>query len=77
MHEELLADADSTIPTPVTRLSVAQLEQRWQSTAPILALLSSAMEDRLPRTESIRKLLQVLVAEYRPADGGEVPPGRR
>jgi len=64
LYEELLADADATIPTPIRQLRVARLESREGSVAELLrrAAGAEAMSDG-----EVRKALMKVVPEYRPA----------
>jgi FlaA1/EpsC-like NDP-sugar epimerase len=64
LYEELLADADATLSTPVQRLRVAKLEAREHSIAELLSLV-------LPSTTTlsdsdIRSALERAVPEYQP-----------
>ncbi|NDY93422.1 polysaccharide biosynthesis protein [Ideonella livida] len=67
LYEELLADADATLPTAVPRLRIARLQasaprltvQAWL--APLLADTQGLDDER------VRACLQALVPEYRPA----------
>jgi len=65
LYEELLADADSTIPTAIAQLRIARLDSREVSLAETLRRTASgeALDDR-----DVRALLAQTVPEYRPAD---------
>ena len=64
LFEELLADADSTVPTPDLRLRIARLESReWNLTE----LLSCATEPGGASDEDMRVKLSLVVPEYRPS----------
>ena len=66
LYEELLADADSTLPTVHPRLRIARLNNAED--AALAAQLESRLEGREPGTpdEGIRRWLRAHVAEYRP-----------
>jgi FlaA1/EpsC-like NDP-sugar epimerase len=64
LFEELLADADSTIPTAVVQLRIAKLESRESS---IVQLLRRAMEPPVPSDAEVREALMNVVPEYKPA----------
>jgi FlaA1/EpsC-like NDP-sugar epimerase len=66
LYEELLADADATLSTPVPQLRLAKLEAREHSIAELLGLVA-------PSTTSlsdpdIRSALERAVPEYQPQD---------
>jgi FlaA1/EpsC-like NDP-sugar epimerase len=66
LFEELLADADSTLSTPVARLRLAKLEERGQSIMDLLMLVAAsttALGDG-----DIRDALARAVPEYRPQE---------
>jgi len=65
LFEELLADADSTIATPVNRLRVARLESRDTSVAGLVQWAVS--EPPVPADNAVREALMQTVPEYRPA----------
>ncbi len=64
LYEELLADADATIPTSIRQLRIARLETRESHVADLLrrAALPEAMSDA-----EVREELSRVVPEYRPA----------
>jgi FlaA1/EpsC-like NDP-sugar epimerase len=63
LFEELLADADATIPTSVHQLRIARLESRQDSVADLLR--RAAEPDALSDAE-VREQLMRVVPEYRP-----------
>jgi FlaA1/EpsC-like NDP-sugar epimerase len=67
LYEELLADADSTLPTRFTRLRIARLDDRSKDVGQLIdwAVAHPVASDADVRTELAR-----LVTEYRPAGGG-------
>jgi FlaA1/EpsC-like NDP-sugar epimerase len=65
LYEELLADADTTLPTPVARLRLAQLHD--EDAGAVLAWVQSLPVERRLDDEAVRRLLQAVVPEYRPA----------
>jgi FlaA1/EpsC-like NDP-sugar epimerase len=64
LYEELLADADATLPTPVLRLRIARLDDNANGVTELLAWAAQAqaVEDR-----AVRSRLAAVVREYRPA----------
>lgn len=64
LYEELLADADNTLPTSVPRLRIARLAEE---TSEIGALLRWAAATELARDIEVREMLRQVVTEYRPA----------
>ena len=66
LFEELMADSDATLATPIERLRVALLSAQQPSVLPLLALAASpvALSDA-----QVRQALAEVVTEYRPADG--------
>ncbi|HYP34111.1 MAG TPA: nucleoside-diphosphate sugar epimerase/dehydratase [Burkholderiaceae bacterium] len=64
LYEELLADADATIPTAIAQLRIAKLEARSASVAGLLqrAAAAAAFDDT-----AVREELRQVVPEYRPA----------
>jgi len=64
LYEELLADADNTLPTSVPRLRIARLAEE---SGEIEALLRWAAATDLARDIEVREMLRQVVAEYRPA----------
>jgi len=67
LFEELLADADTTLPTPISRLRVAKLREDVRPQA-VLEWLRDSLDDGAVEDASVRKRLEVLVPEYRQAD---------
>ncbi len=65
LYEELLADADATLPTAVPALRIARLAPVHAPVEPLLALAQQA--DRLPSDHSVRQALAALLPEYHPA----------
>jgi FlaA1/EpsC-like NDP-sugar epimerase len=66
LYEELLADTDATIATPIRQLRVARLNQSFDGIGGLLALLrSEAVVPGLPET---RAALAAAVSEYRVDD---------
>ena len=65
LYEELLADADTTLPTAVSRLRVARLHDD-QAEAVFAWVEATAAAGRLD-DEAVRERLRELVPEYRPA----------
>jgi FlaA1/EpsC-like NDP-sugar epimerase len=68
LYEELLADADATVPTPVSRLRVARLNREGLQHGQWQALLQGAA-DGMHDDEAVRQVLQRLVPEYGPQAG--------
>ncbi|MGR6808054.1 polysaccharide biosynthesis protein [Sphaerotilus natans] len=64
LFEELLADADATLPTRFERLRIARLDDRGQD---VQALLDWAAERSTAPDDEVRERLARLVPEYRPA----------
>ena len=64
LYEELLADADATIPTAIAQLRIAKLESRETSVA---GLLARAADPEALSDGDVRGLLMQVVPEYRPA----------
>ena len=63
LFEELLADADATIPTAIAQLRVARLESRESSVGELLRRI----DEREPLDDlQVRELLMRVVPEYRP-----------
>lgn len=77
LYEELLADADTTVPTAFERLRIARLlHDAGRTTAAVTQLLQRvkgsvpsgpAAGDTLPSDDDVRAWLQALVPEYGPA----------
>jgi FlaA1/EpsC-like NDP-sugar epimerase len=67
LFEELLADADDTLPTAVPRLRVARLVRRPAHDDALAALLAFAAVEATADDEAVRSSLQVVVPEYRPS----------
>ncbi len=71
LFEELLADADDTLPTAVPRLRVARLASPADDlgrTGAIQDLLTIAAESQPSDAASLRARLQSVVTEYQPVD---------
>ena len=64
LYEELLADADATIPTAIAQLRIARLQSRQASVA---GLLRRAADQEALSDAEVRELLMQVVAEYKPA----------
>jgi len=64
LFEELLADADDTLPTSIAQLRIARLESRETS---IAGLLRRAAEPDSLSDEAVRAELMRVVPEYQPA----------
>jgi FlaA1/EpsC-like NDP-sugar epimerase len=65
LYEELLADADATLPTAVPALRIARLAPQTGLIEPLLALARQA--EPLPSDDAVRQALAALLPEYRPA----------
>jgi FlaA1/EpsC-like NDP-sugar epimerase len=65
LYEELLADADTTLPTPVARLRLAQLHD--EDAGAVLAWVQAVHADRRLDDDEVRAMLRAVVPEYRPA----------
>jgi FlaA1/EpsC-like NDP-sugar epimerase len=65
LYEELLADADATIATPIAQLRIARLESREHAVTGLLRLAGSGTGT--PDDDSVRTELMRAVPEYRPA----------
>ena len=65
LYEELLADADSTVATPVKALRVARLQTQERLPEPLLQMAGRDAQGRADG--SVREALRQAVAEYRPA----------
>jgi len=72
LYEELLADADATLPTRVPRLRVARLNQ-GPSHAELFAWLDACtrLSAAADGAEAARQFLRQAVAEYQPAPPAE------
>ncbi|WP_089417367.1 polysaccharide biosynthesis protein [Vitreoscilla filiformis] len=66
LYEELLADADATVPTPIPRLRIARLRESAASLQVADWLAHMHQADSLPDAE-VRLRLRTLVPEYVPA----------
>ena len=64
LFEELLADSDASIATPIARLRIAQLSG---DTPPLDALLALAARPLPASDDEVRRALAGVVPEYRPA----------
>ena len=76
LFEELLADADDTLPTAVPRLRVARLASPadgGSQSGAIQDLLTAAAESQPSDAASLRARLQSVVTEYQPADHSPMP----
>jgi len=65
LYEELLADADTTLPTRMPQLRLAKLAHQ---SAPLDALLALASSDAQAGDEAVRQALEQAVPEYRSSD---------
>jgi FlaA1/EpsC-like NDP-sugar epimerase len=65
LYEELLADADTSVPTHVAQLRIARLEHRPAQDAPLLELAQRAAP---ADDEAVRATLERAVPEYRRSD---------
>ena len=65
MYEELLADTDATVATPIAQLRIARLEQRSRLPSELLSLPGSGCGDEAGR--AVHALLGRHVPEYRPS----------
>ncbi len=66
LYEELLADADATVPTPIARLRIARLHAAEGAEA-ARRLLEAVAAEPLPDDARVRAWLRAAVPEYRPA----------
>jgi FlaA1/EpsC-like NDP-sugar epimerase len=66
LFEELLADADTTVPTPISRLRIARLREDVQPEA-VLQWLGECTTNGALDDEQVRQRLMHLVPEYRQA----------
>lgn len=74
LYEELLADADATLPTRFERLRIARLDDRGQD---VQTLLDWAAARSTAPDDEVRERLAQLVGEYRPArPAGPLTPDR-
>jgi FlaA1/EpsC-like NDP-sugar epimerase len=64
LYEELLADADATIATPIAQLRIARLESREHAVEALLRLAGSGTGT--PTDQTVREALMRAVPEYRP-----------
>jgi len=71
LYEELLADADSTLPTPVPRIHLARLSGGDES---VRELLEWATGDRPVADARVQERLAAAVPEYRAGGAAEVSP---
>ncbi len=71
--EELLADADETLPTTAAPLRVARLDRQGAPVAPLLAWLRDAAPARPPAVAEVRRWLATVVAGF----GAAPPPAGR
>jgi FlaA1/EpsC-like NDP-sugar epimerase len=63
LFEELLADGDTTLPTPVSRLRLAQLQDD-RAQRPALVRLLNATGDGWQDDDAVRRWLHEVVPEY-------------
>jgi FlaA1/EpsC-like NDP-sugar epimerase len=70
LYEELLADGDATVPTPVPRIHVARIVAHAEQVPAILAWCG---ERRSASDAEVQQLLAETVVEYRPAIPGGDP----
>jgi FlaA1/EpsC-like NDP-sugar epimerase len=64
LYEELLADADATIATPIAQLRIARLESRVYAVEDLLRLAASGVGT--PADQVVREELMRAVPEYKP-----------
>jgi FlaA1/EpsC-like NDP-sugar epimerase len=64
LYEELLADADATIATPIAQLRIAKLDTQEYEVEALLRLAGS--DSGMPDDQSVRERLMRAVPEYRP-----------
>jgi FlaA1/EpsC-like NDP-sugar epimerase len=64
LFEELLADADDTMPTPIAQLRVARLERRGGGHEALDALLSLASDAGADSAAAVREVLERAVPEF-------------
>jgi FlaA1/EpsC-like NDP-sugar epimerase len=74
LSEELLADAEKTLPTPHPKLRVARANASANG-ALLEEVLTWIAEARDPGPEAVRERLRAWVPEYTPAPGGGPHPG--
>jgi FlaA1/EpsC-like NDP-sugar epimerase len=67
LYEELLADADETLPTPVAAIRLARLKPNADRSMDLLQQLLAATAAPAGDEAQVKSLLQSLVAEYQPA----------
>ena len=67
LYEELLADADTSVPTPFARLSVAHLNQTDAASNMVAWLQSAALGESAGNDDATRSVLQHLIGEFAPA----------
>jgi FlaA1/EpsC-like NDP-sugar epimerase len=68
LFEELLADGDTTLPTPVSRLRLAKLQADYCQTQ-VLESLRQAAESGWADQAAVRDWLREIVPEYNPEAG--------
>ena len=69
LYEELLADSDASIATPIARLRIAKLSAQQPAVQPLLQpLLQLALSDAALDDAQVRAALATLVPEYQPAE---------
>jgi FlaA1/EpsC-like NDP-sugar epimerase len=76
LYEELLADADATLPTPVPRLRLARLNETPQGIEALVAWAAGPAPQGDDAGEGeVRLRLEQVVVEYRPFNAGYRFPG--
>jgi len=71
LYEELLADADATLPTPMPRIHLARIGS--SSDGPLRSLLGWVNERRSASDADVQQFLAGLVAEYTPSQALSSP----
>ncbi len=66
LYEELLADADATVPTHVPRIHVSRIASNAER---VPAMLAWATQRRTASDAQVQRFLAEMVVEYRPAGG--------
>jgi FlaA1/EpsC-like NDP-sugar epimerase len=75
LYEELLADADLTLPTRFSALRVARLLE--SGPLPVLPWTAALSHDTLRDDEQVRQCLQSLIPEFRAVPAGAQAPDLR
>ena len=70
LYEELLADADQTLPTPYSRLRLALLHDKAEQAETLRGWLETRVVAGLPSDDEVRTELRRFVPEYRPGSSG-------